>query len=229
MASTSTAVRATGRWSHARRSPSSARSPARSTRPTRAASSTATSSRVTSCSTGPVQGEHAYLTDFGLTKQTRHRVRADTMGPFMGTPGYMAPEQIEGQEVDGRVDLYSLGCIAFELLTGACPSAATGVRRRHGPRARLATGAGQPSSGSFLRPSTRPRPGMAKDAGRDIRPARPSSRTCGRRPTVQVLSPGAQYWELLRTAIVDGSARGNLVFDATRSWPSAASTARIPS
>jgi serine/threonine-protein kinase len=43
------------------------------------------------------------------------------MGSFMGTPAYMAPEQIEGQDVDGRADQYSLACVAFELLTGAVP------------------------------------------------------------------------------------------------------------
>ena len=67
------------------------------------------------------QGEHAYLTDFGLTKQTGTESGLTRMGSFMGTPAYMAPEQIEGQEVDGRADQYSLACMAFELLTGAVP------------------------------------------------------------------------------------------------------------
>ena len=67
------------------------------------------------------QGEHAYLTDFGLTKQTGTESGLTRMGSFMGTPAYMAPEQIEGQEVDGRADQYSLACMAFELLTGSVP------------------------------------------------------------------------------------------------------------
>jgi serine/threonine protein kinase len=67
------------------------------------------------------QGEHAYLTDFGLTKQTGTESGLTRMGSFMGTPAYMAPEQIEGQDVDGRADQYSLACMAFELLTGQVP------------------------------------------------------------------------------------------------------------
>jgi serine/threonine protein kinase len=67
------------------------------------------------------QGEHAYLTDFGLTKQAGTESGLTRVGSFMGTPAYMAPEQIEGQDVDGRADQYSLACMAFELLTGAVP------------------------------------------------------------------------------------------------------------
>jgi serine/threonine protein kinase len=67
------------------------------------------------------QGEHAYLTDFGLTKQAGTESGLTRVGSFMGTPAYMAPEQIEGQEVDGRADQYSLACMAFELLTGTVP------------------------------------------------------------------------------------------------------------
>jgi serine/threonine protein kinase len=67
------------------------------------------------------QGEHAYLTDFGLTKETGTESGLTRMGSFMGTPAYMAPEQIEGQDVDGRADQYSLACMAFELLTGSVP------------------------------------------------------------------------------------------------------------
>ncbi len=67
------------------------------------------------------QGEHAYLTDFGLTKQAGTESGLTRVGSFMGTPAYMAPEQIEGQDVDGRADQYSLACMAFELLTGSVP------------------------------------------------------------------------------------------------------------
>ena len=63
--------------------------------------------------------DHVYLTDFGLTK---HRGTQTAMtGGFLGTLAYIAPEQIEGRDVDGRADEYSLACMAFECLTGAPP------------------------------------------------------------------------------------------------------------
>jgi serine/threonine-protein kinase len=70
---------------------------------------------------GDVEGDHAYLTDFGLTKQTGSESGLTKAGSFMGTLAYMAPEQIEGQDVDGRADEYSLAAMAFEALTGSVP------------------------------------------------------------------------------------------------------------
>jgi YVTN family beta-propeller protein len=63
--------------------------------------------------------EHAYLADFGLT-QSGHTGGA-TDGQFMGTVDYVAPEQIRGEEVDGRADQYALACLLFECLTGSLP------------------------------------------------------------------------------------------------------------
>ncbi len=61
------------------------------------------------------------LTDFGLALDL-HGGSADQMEqPFSGTPAYMAPEQIEGGQIDGRTDIYSLGIMAFELITGRQP------------------------------------------------------------------------------------------------------------
>ena len=70
---------------------------------------------------GDVEGDHAYLTDFGLTKQTGSESGLTKAGSFMGTLAYMAPEQIEGQDVDGRADQYALAAMAFEALTGVVP------------------------------------------------------------------------------------------------------------
>ena len=65
--------------------------------------------------------DHAYLTDFGLTKQTGSESGLTKAGSFLGTLAYMAPEQIDGRDVDGRADQYSLACMAFEALTGQQP------------------------------------------------------------------------------------------------------------
>jgi YVTN family beta-propeller protein len=63
--------------------------------------------------------EHAYLADFGLTQSVSDRGPTDAQ--LMGTADYVAPEQIRGDEVDGRADVYALGCLLFEALTGSVP------------------------------------------------------------------------------------------------------------
>ncbi|HEY8169256.1 MAG TPA: serine/threonine-protein kinase, partial [Candidatus Limnocylindrales bacterium] len=65
--------------------------------------------------------DHAYLTDFGLTKQRGSQTGLTRTGSFLGTLEYVAPEQIEGKPVDGRTDQYALAAIVVECLTGAPP------------------------------------------------------------------------------------------------------------
>ncbi|MFJ8696292.1 serine/threonine-protein kinase [Streptomyces roseolilacinus] len=65
--------------------------------------------------------EHVYLTDFGLTKKSLSLTGFTSVGQFVGTLDYVAPEQISGRPVDGRCDVYSLGCVVYETLTGAPP------------------------------------------------------------------------------------------------------------
>jgi len=67
--------------------------------------------------------EHAYLADFGLTRRLAEQGLPAGPGLSLGTPAYVSPEQIEGGEVDGRADLYSLGCLLYECLTGQVPFA----------------------------------------------------------------------------------------------------------
>ncbi len=67
---------------------------------------------------------NCYLTDFGITKRTGATESSAALtktGQFLGTIGYVAPEQIEGREVDGRADIYALTCILYECLTGSRP------------------------------------------------------------------------------------------------------------
>jgi oligopeptide/dipeptide ABC transporter ATP-binding protein len=70
-----------------------------------------------------VQGgqEHAYLTDFGLTKRSDAGSGITRTGVVVGTLDYMAPEQLSGDRVDARTDVYALGCVLYEALTGRVP------------------------------------------------------------------------------------------------------------
>ena len=65
--------------------------------------------------------EHAYLADFGLSRYLGDA--ALPLGPAksLGTADYVAPEQIRGEEVDGRADVYALGCMLYECLAGEPP------------------------------------------------------------------------------------------------------------
>ena len=67
--------------------------------------------------------EHVYLADFGLTRRLDEQSGPAGEGRSVGTPAYLAPEQIEGGSVDGRADIYSLGCLLYECLTGETPFA----------------------------------------------------------------------------------------------------------
>jgi predicted Ser/Thr protein kinase len=66
-------------------------------------------------------GEHAYVCDFGLARHVSSVSSLTGERGFVGTIDYISPEQIEGQAIDGRTDVYSLGCVLFECLTGARP------------------------------------------------------------------------------------------------------------
>ncbi|MER6560436.1 serine/threonine-protein kinase [Streptomyces sp. NPDC001027] len=65
--------------------------------------------------------EHAYLTDFGLTKKSLSLTGFTTVGQFVGTLDYVSPEQISGRPVDGRCDVYGFACVVYECLAGRPP------------------------------------------------------------------------------------------------------------
>jgi N-acetylneuraminic acid mutarotase len=67
--------------------------------------------------------DHVYLSDFGITKHASSRSGLTATGQFMGTIDYISPEQIQDHGVDGRADIYSLGCVLYECLTGRVPFA----------------------------------------------------------------------------------------------------------
>ncbi len=64
---------------------------------------------------------HVYLTDFGLTRDTSSVGDLTRTGRWVGTIDYVAPEQIDGSELDGRADVYSLASVTYEILTGEVP------------------------------------------------------------------------------------------------------------
>lgn len=65
--------------------------------------------------------DNALLTDFGIAKDLQTNLRLTLRGTTLGTPTYMSPEQILGQPLDGRSDIYALGVILFQLTTGRLP------------------------------------------------------------------------------------------------------------
>ncbi len=68
--------------------------------------------------------ENCLLTDFGLARMVEGAARLTSAGAIMGTPAYMAPEQGSGGSMDGRSDIYSLGIILYEMVTGQVPYSA---------------------------------------------------------------------------------------------------------
>ena len=74
--------------------------------------------------------EHAYLTDFGIAKLEQAATGLTRTGMMVGTIDYMPPERIEGKPGDARSDIYSLGCVLYEMLTGEPPF----VRENEGAR-----------------------------------------------------------------------------------------------
>ncbi|HET6547068.1 MAG TPA: serine/threonine-protein kinase, partial [Solirubrobacter sp.] len=62
--------------------------------------------------------DHAYLTDFGLTKRLGADTEATRSGMVLGTLDYIAPEQIRGERIGSFTDVYSLGCMLMHMLTG---------------------------------------------------------------------------------------------------------------
>jgi serine/threonine protein kinase len=86
--------------------------------------------------------EQVALIDFGLAKQMALELDLTDRGLIFGTPHYMSPEQGHGEPVDARSDLYSLGVLLYEMLTGSKPYVADNPMavlylHRHSPLPRL--------------------------------------------------------------------------------------------
>jgi serine/threonine-protein kinase len=68
-----------------------------------------------------LEGQRVVITDFGIARGAWVSDSLKTSGGINGTPAYMAPEQVECQELDGRADIYALSVMLFELVSGALP------------------------------------------------------------------------------------------------------------
>ncbi|MEX2253325.1 MAG: FHA domain-containing serine/threonine-protein kinase [Thermoleophilaceae bacterium] len=75
------------------------------------------------------RADHVYLSDFGLAKDVSSTGGLTRQGTVLAAAGYVAPEQITNDRVDARTDVYALGCLLFEALTGEAPFA----KRKGGP------------------------------------------------------------------------------------------------
>ena len=94
---------------------------------------------------GSGREEHAYLSDFGLTRLLAAETHLTETGQWMGTIDFSAPEQLSGYRIDARADVYSLGCVLHAALSGHPRTRAGRCRRRcsrtsrsrcRGPRSR---------------------------------------------------------------------------------------------
>ncbi|OJT26102.1 hypothetical protein BO221_09775 [Archangium sp. Cb G35] len=145
-------------------------------------------------------GEQVRILDFGLAK-LRDMATGLTTGLAVGTPSYMAPEQIRAGEIDARADLYSVGVLLFELLTGAKPfvgEGSTEVMRMHQEATPPTLGSIRSGAGFSPQLEAVVRKSMAKSPGDRFQSATefaaaldalPEGRASSESPTVQVHAP----------------------------------------
>jgi len=72
---------------------------------------------------------HVYLTDFGIAKDSAANTGLTHTDEWVGTLDYVAPEQFEKGRVDARADIYSLGCVLFQMLSGSIPYDGTAMQK----------------------------------------------------------------------------------------------------
>jgi hypothetical protein len=68
-----------------------------------------------------IGGNHAYLSDFGITRVQASDTRITDSGNWVGTVDFMSPEHLRGEPTDARADVYALGCVLYTALTGTPP------------------------------------------------------------------------------------------------------------
>jgi len=145
--------------------------------------------------------EHGYLTDFGIAKRSDNIGALTSTGAVVGTVHYMAPEQVTGDHTDARTDVYALGCVFFQMLTGTVPydrenSIATLFAHVHDPPPALPDELADlyPTFGAVIEKAMAKKPGdrylSAGDFARDAECALSGSRYAG--PTTVVATGDAK-------------------------------------
>ena len=160
------------------------------------------------------------LADFGLVRAVAES-RATSSSVVMGTAAYLSPEQISGADTDGRSDLYSLGVLAYEMLTGEPPF--SGDNNIAVAYRRLDTDVPAPSDHSdtvaedldhlILHATRRSREDRYVDAGAMIRDLDEAARI-GRFPAYAVPAPEKSSWSRARAAAARSAPDGESEFDA---------------
>ena len=154
-----------------------------------------------------LESGHAVVADFGIARALTEASGDDitTSGLAIGTPMYMSPEQVAGARVDGRSDIYNLGCVLYEMIGGATPSQWP-ERDRHCRPAGL-----RPGTLPFIRRSS----GSRRDRGCD--------RDCARQDPGGALPPTrARFAKALAT-----SGSRTMAPKPTQPGPSQSKTIRI--
>ena len=137
--------------------------------------------------------DHAYLADFGVARMSEAESDLTRTGWVIGTSGYLSPEQVQGYQPDSRSDLYALGCIIFEALTGRPPFTGANdqaLRWAHATSPRPVASAICPSLGtrydSFLSRALAIDPRDRFQSGRELAEALRSAHAQATAPSSQV-------------------------------------------
>src|ERR1700742_4938321 len=83
-----------------------------------------------------LEGEHAFLSDFGLARTSSGSDETTQVGGLVGTVDYLAPELVDGGAATVASDVYALGCVLFQMLTGSVPFPADGLVAKLNARVR---------------------------------------------------------------------------------------------
>lgn len=134
----------------------------------------------------------ALVSDFGIALSAEDRQQANDV--IVGTPAYMSPEQIDGLDLDGRSDVFSLGLIGYEMLAGVRPWVDENIGRDVSAEIRDAAGAGRVTTGRAGSPARRRRAGPGQIARRTLAECwRISRRTDRRRVGAGRAQPGGPF------------------------------------